>query len=322
LILFLLQLDCLINVFKILKLFLSVLKDVVILPGPSSIELGNFIAARLESASVPIDLRIFSDGESKIRIDANLAGKKCVVVQSTYPPVDSHLLQTLMIISSCYASGASEVISVMPYMGYARQDRKFLDGEFATISLIARLLECTGIRNLITVDIHSIKALSYFNSNVINISSINSLANYARARFSLANPVVVSPDIGGITRAKEFSKILECGFFGIKKIRDRISGDIVMDENLEVDVKDHDIIIIDDMISSGGTILKALDLLKKNQCGKTYVMCVHALSDEGSIQNLRNAGLADIISTNSVPRSCSKVDLSSDITNALSSMLC
>ncbi len=311
-----------INVFKILKLFSNVLKDVVILPGPSSLELGNFIAARLKSISIPIDLRIFSDGESKIRIDANLTGKKCVVVQSTYPPVDSHLLQNLMIISSCYASGASEVISVMPYMGYARQDRKFLDGEFVTISLISRLLECTGIRNLITVDIHSIRALSYFKSNIINVSSINSLADYARTKFSLANPVVVSPDIGGIARANEFSKILKCDFLGLKKIRDRISGNIIMDENLEVDVKDRDIIIIDDMISSGGTILKALDLLKKNQCGKTYVMCVHALSDEGSIQNLRNAGLTDIISTNSVPRSCSKVDLSVDITNALSSMLC
>ena len=274
----------------------------MILPGPSSLELGNFIAARLKSISIPIDLRVFSDGESKIRIDANLTDKKCVVVQSTYPPVDSHLLQNLMIISSCYASGASEVISVMPYMGYARQDRKFLDGEFVTISLIARLLECTGIRNLITVDIHSIKALSYFKSNIINVSSINSLADYARTKFSLVNPVVVSPDIGGIARAKEFSKILKCDFFGLKKIRDRISGNIIMDENLEVDVKDRDIIIIDDMISSGGTILKALDLLKKNQCGKTYVMCVHALSDEGSIQNLRNAGLTDIISTNSVPK--------------------
>ena len=191
-----------INVFKILKLFSDVLKDVVILPGPSSLELGNFIAARLKSIPIPIDLRIFSDGESKIRIDANLTGKKCVVVQSTYPPVDSHLLQNLMIISSCYASGASEVISVMPYMGYARQDRKFLDGEFVTISLIARLLECTGIRNLITVDIHSIRALSYFKSNLINVSSINSLADYARTKFSLANPVVVSPDTGGIARAE------------------------------------------------------------------------------------------------------------------------
>ena len=117
-------------------------------------------------------MRVFSDGESKIRINANLLNKKCIVVQSTYPPVDSHLMQALMIIYSCYESGASEVIPVIPYMGYARQDKKFLEGEFATISLIAKLLECINIHNLITVDIHSIKAISYFNLNILNISSI------------------------------------------------------------------------------------------------------------------------------------------------------
>jgi ribose-phosphate pyrophosphokinase len=239
------------------------LKDVVVLPGPSSLDLGNFIAARLKSVSVPVDLKIFSDGESKIRIDSNLSNKKCIVVQSTYPPVDSHLLQALMIVSGCYEAGASEVITVLPYMGYARQDRKFLDGEFVTISLIARLLECINVRNLITVNIHSIKALSYFNLKIFNISSIRSLAYYAKTQFDLVDPIVVSPDAGGISRAKEFSEIMNSNFFALNKIRDRISGSVVMDENLEIDIKDHDIIIIDDMISSGETILKALDLLKK-----------------------------------------------------------
>jgi ribose-phosphate pyrophosphokinase len=293
----------------------------IVLAGSSSLDLGNLISARLNSVSIPIDLRVFSDGESKIRIDANLLNKKCVVVQSTYPPVDTHLMQTLMIISCCYDLGASEVIAVMPYMGYARQDRKFLKGEFPTISLIAKMLECINVCNLITVDIHSIQALSYFKLNVLNVSSINSLANYAKTQFNLVNPVVISPDLGGISRAKDFSKIIQSNFLGLKKIRDRVSGNIVIDENLEFDVKDRDIVIIDDMISSGGTILKSLDILKKNQCGKIYAMCVHALSEENSINTLRNAGLTDIVSTNSVPRSCSKVDISMDITNALSSII-
>lgn len=297
------------------------MKDIVVLAGSSSLDLGNHISTRLKAESVPIGLRIFSDGESKIRIDANLSNRKCIVVQSTYPPVDSHLLQTLMIISCCYDLGASEVTTVMPYMGYARQDRRFLEGEFPTISLIARMLKCIDVRNLITVDIHSIQALSYFNLNIVNISSINSLANYAKTQFNLINPVVISPDVGGISRAKEFSKIIKSNFFGLRKIRDRVSGNIVMGENLEFDVKDRDIVIIDDMISSGGTILKSLDVLKKNRCGKIYAMCVHALCDENSINTLKNAGLTDIVSTNSVPRSCSKVDLTTEITNALYSII-
>ncbi len=310
-----------INIFKILKLFQNILENIVVLPGPSSLALGDSIAARLKSPSIPVDLRVFSDGESKIRISADLSDKKCIVVQSTYPPVDSHLLQTLMIVSKCYESGSSEVILVLPYIGYARQDKKFLNGEYITISLISKLLECISVRNLITVDIHSVKALSYFNLNIFNISSISSLANYAKTNFDLVDPIVVSPDVGGIMRAKEFSEILHYNFFPLKKIRDRISGGIVIDKNLEVDVKDHDIIIIDDMISSGETILKASDLLKKNHCKNIYVMCVHALSDEKSLNKIKSAGIVDLVSTNSIPRSCSKIDLSMSITNTLSSIL-
>ncbi|HEX5519359.1 MAG TPA: ribose-phosphate diphosphokinase [Candidatus Nitrosocosmicus sp.] len=297
------------------------MKDVVVLPGPSSADLGKCIANRLKCITVPVDLRIFSDGESKIRIDSNLLNKKCIVIQSTYPPVDSHLMQILMIIYGCYESGASEVIPIIPYMGYARQDRKFLEGEFATISLIAKLLECNNIHNLITIDIHSVRALSYFNLNVFNISSIKSLSKYATSKLNLVNPIVVSPDIGGSLRAKEFSQDIQAKFFALRKTRDRITGNVVMDSDLQENIKDHDIIIIDDMISSGETILKAIEILKKNRCRKIYAMCAHVLSSENTINKLKEAGLTDLISTNSIPRSCSKVDLSIEIANTLHSIL-
>lgn len=293
----------------------------MVIPGPSSVDLGNRIADRLNCITIPVDLRIFSDGESKIRIDSNLSNKKCIVVQSTYPPVDSHLMQILMIIYCCYESGASEVIPVIPYIGYARQDRKFLEGEFATISLIAKLLECNKVKNLVTVDIHSIKALSYFSLNILNISSTKFLSNYARTKLNLVNPIVVSPDAGGTLRAKEFAQEIKSKFFALRKTRDRITGNVVMDKDLQENIKDHDIIIIDDMISSGETILKAIEILKKNQCGKIYAMCVHALSSENTISKLKEDGLTDLISTNSIPRSCSRVDLSSEISNILHSIL-
>lgn len=297
------------------------MKDITVVVGPSSIELGGSIASKLGVEVVNVDLRTFNDGENKIRINTNLFNKKCIIVQSTNPPVDSNLLQTLMMISQCYNLGASEVIPVIPYMGYARQDRSFLEGELVTISLIAKLLKCVGIRNLITVDIHSTKALSYFDFNILNISSISSLAGYALQNFNLTNPVIVSPDLGGVTRAEEFASVLKTSFFALKKTRNRLTGDVVIDDNLDIIIKDRDIVIIDDMISSGGTILKAVEILKKNDCGKIYVMCVHALSDEKSLFMLKNSGISDIISTNSIPKWCSKVDLSSDITKALSSIL-
>jgi ribose-phosphate pyrophosphokinase len=296
-------------------------KDIAVLPGPSSITLGTSIASSLNVDPVEVELRTFSDGESKIRINANLVNKRCVVVQSTFPPVDSHYLQTLMMLSYCIKSGAAEVIPVVPYMGYARQDRTFLEGEVVTMALISKLFDCFQINNLVTNDIHSSTALSCFNLNVSNISSIPLLAKYAQSNFNLIDPLIVSPDQGGATRAKLFSDILKTSSINLRKKRDRETGNITIEENLDIVAKDRDIVLVDDMISSGGTIMKAIDVLKKNDCNRIFVMCVHALSDEKSLDALRKTGIHDLISTNSIPRSCSKIDLSDEIAKTLSLIL-
>ncbi|WP_148685606.1 ribose-phosphate diphosphokinase [Candidatus Nitrosocosmicus hydrocola] len=297
------------------------MKDIAVLPGPSSITLGTSIASSLNVDPVEVELRTFSDGESKIRINANLVNKRCVVVQSTFPPVDSHYLQTLMMLSYCIKSGAAEVIPVVPYMGYARQDRTFLEGEVVTMALISKLFDCFQINNLVTNDIHSSTALSCFNLNVSNISSIPLLAKYAQSNFNLIDPLIVSPDQGGATRAKLFSDILKTSSINLRKKRDRETGNITIEENLDIVAKDRDIVLVDDMISSGGTIMKAIDVLKKNDCNRIFVMCVHALSDEKSLDALRKTGIHDLISTNSIPRSCSKIDLSDEIAKTLSLIL-
>lgn len=297
------------------------MKDIAVLPGPSSITLGTSIASSLNVDPVDVELRTFSDGESKIRINANLVNKRCVVVQSTFPPVDSHYLQTLMMISYCIKSGAAEVIPVVPYMGYARQDRTFLEGEVVTMALIAKLFDCFQVNNLVTIDIHSSTALSCFNLNVNNISSIPLLAKYAQTNFNLIEPLIVSPDQGGAIRAEVFSEILKTSYTSLRKKRDRETGNITIEENLDNVAKGRDIILIDDMISSGGTIMKAIDVLKKNDCNRIFVMCVHALSDEQSLDALRKTGIQDLISTNSIPRSCSKIDLSDEIAKTLSLIL-
>ena len=297
------------------------MKDIAVLPGPSSAALGSSIASCLKVDPVDVELRTFSDGESKIRINSNLVNKRCVVVQSTFPPVDSHYLQTLMMLSYCINSGAAAVIPVVPYMGYARQDRSFLEGEVVTMALIAKLFECFQIRDLVTIDIHSSTALSCFNLNIFNISSIPLLASYAKANFKLIEPLIVSPDQGGANRAKLFSEILKTSYLSLIKKRDRQTGNITIDEELHTDIKGRDIILIDDMISSGGTIIKAIDILKKNNCGRIFVMCVHALAGEKSLDTLRETGIEDLISTNSIPRSCSKIDLSNEIAKTLCSIL-
>lgn len=297
------------------------MKDIVVLPGPSSTQLGRSIASCLNVELVNVELRTFSDGESKIRINSDLSEKKCIIVQSTFPPVDSNYLQTLMMVSYCKSSGAAEVIPVIPYMGYTRQDRSFLDGEVVTMSLIAKLFDCFGIKDLVTIDIHSLKALSYFHSNIVNLTSIPLLARYALNNLELKNAVVVSPDQGGSDRVKLFADIIKSPSLCMRKVRDRNTGQITIYDDLDLDVAGSDIIILDDMISSGGTIMKAIEILKKNKSGRIIVMCVHALSDESALDKLRKTGIFDLISTNSIPRSCSKIDLSDEISEKLSTIL-
>lgn len=295
-------------------------KELSVIAGPSSPDLAAKIAQDLGAELIPVDVRIFTDSESKIRM-GNMQKKNCVIVQSTYPPTDRHLLQTLMMIKKCTDDLASDICTVIPYMAYARQDRAFQDGEVISMELIAKLLEAAGNKRLITIDIHSALALSYFRIDAQNISSIPLLANHAANNMKLNRTVVVSPDAGGIKRAYEFSKILGADILALKKCRDRNSGEVFIDDKLECSVADRDIILVDDIITTGASIVKACQVLKKNKADKIYTMCVHALLVNNAAEKIRAAGVQEIISTNSIPSRYAKVDLSNIVSASLRSLL-
>lgn len=286
--------------------------------GPASPDLGAKIAERLGAELVVSELKIFSDGESKVTVGKT--ARNCVVVQSTYPPVDAHLMQALMLAKKCTDNGAHDVCAVIPYLAYARQDRAFLEGEVISISLIARLFQAAGIRHLVTVDVHSQQAMSYFSAiGNQNLTSIPLLAKYAASSMKLQKPVSVSPDAGGAERAKEFAELLNTDMLTLKKWRDRGTGQVTMDDKLEVEVEGRDAIIVDDMISSGASIARAAEVLLKNRANKIYAMCAHALLIEEAAQRIKSAGVSDIIATNSIPNNHAKVDLSGIIAAALKS---
>jgi ribose-phosphate pyrophosphokinase len=293
-------------------------KELSVIAGPSSPNLAAKIAQDLRAELIPVDVRLFTDSESKIKM-GDVKKKNCVIVQSTYPPADRHLLQTLMMIKKCTDDLAADICTVIPYMAYARQDRVFQDGEVISIELIAKLLEAAGNKRLITIDIHSALALSYFRIDVQNISSIPLLANHAANNIKLNKTVVVSPDAGGIERAYEFAKILGCDIIALKKWRDRNSGEIFFDDKLECNIAHRDVVLVDDIISSGGSIVKACQILKKNKADKIYAMCVHALLVEDAAEKIRAAGVQEIISTNSIPSRYAKVDISPIISACLRS---
>ena len=243
-----------------------------------------------------------------------------MIVQSTYPPTDRHLLQTLMMIKKCTDDDAADICTVIPYMAYSRQDRAFQGGEVISMELIAKLLEAAGNKRLITIDIHSPLALSYFSIDVQDISSIPLLANYAASNMKLNRAVVVSPDAGGIKRASEFAKILGSDSIALKKCRDSNSGEVFIDDNLERNIAERDVILVDDIITSGGTIAKACQVLKKNNADKIYTMCVHALLVKEAAEKIRAAGVKEIISTNSIPSPYAKVDISPIVSASLRSL--
>jgi ribose-phosphate pyrophosphokinase len=295
-------------------------REVSIIAGPSSPDLATRIARDLDAELIPAEVRVFTDGESKIKI-GNAKKKNCIIVQSTYPPTDRHLLQALMMIKKCTDCKAMNVYAVIPYMAYARQDKAFLEGEVISMALVAKLLEAVGTTRVITVDVHSSLALSHFTIDVQNISSISILANYASNVMKLDNPIIISPDSGGIIRAREFAKILKVDIMALKKFRDRNTGEVNIDERLDFNIVDRDALLVDDMISSGDSIAKACRVLKKNKSGKVYAICTHGLLIGNAIQRIKAAGVEDVIATNSVPNEFAKVDLSRLISENLRNLV-
>lgn len=296
-------------------------KDVSIIAGPSSLDLATAIAKDLDAELVPVDLRIFPDGESKIKMKKT-DKDYCIVVQSTYPPTDRHLLQALMMLKRCSEDGASNVCAVMPYMAYSRQDRAFLDGEVVSMALVAKLIETVGTKRLITVDIHSPASLSYFTIETQNISAVDLLADYAAVKIKPTAPIVISPDMGGAKRAAEFAKMLGTDMVSLTKSRDKNTAEVFIEEKeLNSNVAGRDLILLDDMISTGESIVEACRFLRRYKPNKIYAICSHALLIGDATTRIKAAGVEEIISTNSVPGTNAKVDLTPLISTQLKAII-
>jgi len=284
-----------------------------VLGGTSSEQLARKIALRLKARYVRCELRIFPDGESKLTLKGTPSGK-IIVVHSIYPPVDSNLIRALALVSQA-KKYSSQVYAVIPYMGYARQDRQFLSGEIVTMSLVTKLFKAAGARRIIVVDIHSVIAINLFQIPTKNVSAVEELAKYFK-RLKLEDPLVVSPDLGGIQRAKDFARLLETDFIILEKHRDKKTGEVMIKPGNH-EIKGRDLILVDDMISTGDSIVKAAQYLRRLRCGKIYATCTHALLMGDAEKKIKQAGVTKIVSTNTIPGRTSVVDVSPVITKAI-----
>ena len=286
----------------------------VVVAGSASKDLAKRIARRLKAPYIEAKTRVFPDGESKIAFGRIPKNSIVLVVQSTYPPVDTNLLQALSIISQV-RKVSSKIYAIIPYMGYARQDRQFLSGEVVTMSIVAKMLEVAGAKKVVVVDIHSKTALNHFKISKESVSAIPELAKYFK-KLKLKNALVVSPDVGGALRAKKFARLLNTDFITLKKSRDRNTGKVQIHSS-KVDVRGRDLIVVDDIISTGGSVVRATQFLKRQKCKRVFVACTHGLFIGDAERKIKKAGVSQIISTNTIPRSTSKVDVSGVIAESI-----
>lgn len=290
------------------------MSNISIISGKSSEDLARRLAKKIKANLVKSDIRVFADGESKITLNGKLSKKKSVVVQSIYPPVDTNLIQALSLISKA-KEVSSQVIAVIPYMGYARQDREFLPGEIVTMKVLGKLFKGAGASEVIAVDIHSLIGFKHFAIKTKNLTAIPDLVQYFK-KLSLKNPLIVSPDQGGKKRAQEFAQEFGSEYIALEKKRDRKTGKVQI-QTKNVDVVGRDLILVDDMISTGGSIVKATQFLKKQKCNRVYVACTHALLMNDAGNKIKKAGVTKIVSANTIPGKTSIVDVSNTIAKAI-----
>ncbi|QQG48792.1 MAG: ribose-phosphate pyrophosphokinase [archaeon] len=283
----------------------------LVLGGPASQDLAKAVAEKLGLGVLNATFKAFPDGESKFTLDEKVSGKSIFLIQSTHPPVDQHLFQLLTASHKLSEDGA-RVTAVVPYLGYARQDKEFLPGEGVTLGIIAHLMRSAGVRRLATVDIHSAEGLSLFSFPTYSVSAIPSLVEYARSHVRANDPVVIAPDFGGSKRTEAFAQLYGAKFLQLSKTRDRSSGEVKVDDS-KIDVKGKDVLIVDDIISTGGTVKAAAEQALRQGAKKVSAICVHGLFVEGAEKKLKSAGIDQIISTNTVPGEFSKVDVSEAI---------
>ena len=291
--------------------------NTVIISDDRNSSLAKKISLDLDVEYKNVQLRLFADGESKIRLES-VAGNNCIIIHSTYPPTDRHLMQLFMIIYKCKQDGASDICVVSPYLAYTRQDKVFVEGEIVTNNLVGEILATLGTTKLVTIDSHNPSAVNY-SYETMDLTAIPSLANFAKKNFRLNDPIVISPDEGGIQRAKKFAEIINTNMLSLVKTRDRFTGDISISIDDQQSVNKRDALIVDDMIGTGSSIVKATEILKKNNIANVYVLCTHALLLDDAKEKLLKADIKELISTNSIPNEFAKVDLSGVISDYFSS---
>ncbi|MEM3519739.1 MAG: ribose-phosphate diphosphokinase [Candidatus Hadarchaeales archaeon] len=287
----------------------------MILGGPASPKLSKRLSLELHTFLLTPEIKRFPDGEIYIRLPGELKGKEVVVVQSLGPPQNENLMVLLLMLDAARDLGAKKVVCVTPYFCYARQDKRFKPGEAISMKTIVKLIEEVAPDELITIDIHEDSSLRYFSIPVKNLTAMPLLGKFIGSRLRLKNPVVIGGDQGSEERAKKVAEEIGGGHDYL--VKRRITPTKVTVEPKKIDAKGRDVIIVDDIISTGGTVIKAVKVLSRQGARNIYAACTHPVLVGKTLEKLRKAGTRKVIATDTIEREVSLVSVAPLIAQAL-----
>jgi len=288
---------------------------VIVIPGPASVELGKEIAAQIKATVVPVEFKRFPDGESYIRFEGSVEAQNVVIAQTTSPPQNENMIQLFLIADTAKDMGAKNITAVVPYFAYARQDSRFRPGEALSAKTIVTLLKTCGVSRVITVNSHNPAIMKTLPIPVEDLSAISLLAQHFKKQ-GFNHAFSLSLGKKGLDTALEASKVLEGKCDYIPTQRDRITGNVTI-EKKTLPIKDRDVVILDDIISSGGTMIKAVSWVREQGAKRVYAACVHPLLVGDVKERILKSGADGIVGTDTVPSSVSVVSVAPLIVQAL-----
>ncbi len=262
-------------------------------------ELAQDVADYLHISVGDATVTSFSDGEIMVRINENVRGADVFVLQPTCMPVNHNIMELLLIVDALKRASARRITAVIPYYGYARQDRKVQPRVPISAKLVADLITAAGTSRVLTVDLHAAQIQGFFNIPVDNLYAAPVLLDYIKSNYNLEDLVLVSPDAGGVERARAFAKRLGCSIAIIDKRRETMNVSEVM--NVIGGVENMDTLILDDMIDTGGTTTQAAGALKDKGAKRVIAACTHAVLSGSAVEKVNNSVIQELIVTNTIP---------------------
>ena len=272
-----------------------------LLTGNSNKILSKNIARYLKTKLVNSSIRKFADGEIYIEINENIRGNSIFIIQSISSPANDNLMELLLCIDALKRSSAKNITAVIPYFGYARQDRKVVPRTSISAKLVSNLITKAGADRIVTVDLHAGQIQGFFDIPVDNLFSTPIFARHVKKRIKSKKIICVAPDVGGTERARALGKLLNVGLAIVDKRRPKPGQSQVM--NVIGDVKDQTCVIVDDIIDSGGTIVNAAKALKKRGAKEVYVYITHGVLSGEAVKKIKGSVIKNLVITDTIDNS-------------------